>query len=255
MLIILSPAKKINFDKQTVTKKSSQISLSAYSKELIGLLRDYSPAELSELMNISIKLSELNFERYLRWNLPFNSNDTKQAILAFNGHAYSGLKADNFNENDFEFSQKHLRILSGLYGVLKPLDLILPYRLEMGTKLESPSGKNLYHFWANTITDEINKAILNSGSNILINLASDEYYKAIKINTLNTEVIKPVFKENKNGNYKVISVYAKKARGLMTRFIIKNKLTNSEDIKAFNSEGYNFNSSLSNKNTFVFTRH
>ena len=206
-------------------------------------------------MNISIKLAELNFERYTRWSLPLNEDNAKQAILAFNGHAYSGLKADNFNENDFDFAQKHLRILSGLYGILKPLDLILPYRLEMGTKLENPKGKNLYQFWDELITTELNKDILNSENNILINLASDEYYKAIKINKLNANVIKPVFKENKNGNYKVISVYAKKARGLMTRFIIKNKLTNPSDIKAFNTEGYSFNNNFSDKNTFVFTRH
>lgn len=253
LITILSPAKALNFEKPSHAKNYSMPTLLSNSAELISELRNYSIDDLIKLMNISPKLAELNKERYVKWNLPFNINNSKQAISAFTGHAYQGLQADDFNENDFDFTQNNLRILSGLYGVLKPLDLIQPYRLEMGTKLETKQGKNLYEYWNTIITNEINKDF-KGDENYLINLASNEYFKSIKKKNLNAEIITPQFKENKNGKFKMISVYAKKARGLMTRFIIKNQITKIEHIKAFDYEGYVFNNDLSKDNNWIFTR-
>jgi cytoplasmic iron level regulating protein YaaA (DUF328/UPF0246 family) len=205
------------------------------------------------LMSISPKLGELNANRFQTWQLPFTPGNAKQALLAFKGDVYTGLDADTFSESDFAFSQKHLRILSGLYGVLKPLDLIQPYRLEMGTKLGNARGPNLYHFWDNKLTESLDKE-LESDDNVLINLASNEYFKSVKVKSLKARMITPVFKDMKNGQYKMISFYAKKARGLMSAYIIKNKLEEVESLKGFDSEGYCFNPDMSKGDEWVFTR-
>ena len=251
--IILSPAKALNFEKKSQAKEYSISAFAEKSSELINELRNFSVDDLMVLMKISPAFAELNFERFLKWNLPFTLQNSKQAISAFVGHAYAGLQANDFDDNDFDFAQKHLRILSGLYGVLKPLDLIQPYRLEMGTKLKNQQGKNLYEYWDTAITEQLNKDF-SGNQNYLINLASNEYFKAVKKQLLNAEIITPIFKENKDGKYKTISVYAKKARGLMTHFIIKNKIKKTEHIKTFDSEGYIFNKDLSKGNEWVFTR-
>jgi len=205
-------------------------------------------------MKVSSAIAELNFERFLRWQLPFDTDNSKQAIFAFMGQAYIGLKADTFTKSDLEYSQKHLRILSGLYGILKPLDLIQAYRLEMGTKLQNERGSNLYKFWGDIVTLELNKAIQESGNKMLINLASNEYFKVINKKILDADIVTPVFKDEKNGVYKVITVYAKTARGMMSRFIIKNKINNTKDLLAFNYNGYAYSHEMSDKNILTFIR-
>ena len=205
-------------------------------------------------MGISPKLSQLNFERFVNWQLPFNMENAKQAILAFTGDVYTGIDASTLNETELQTAQTDLRILSGLYGVLKPLDLIQAYRLEMGKKLQTPKGKNLYEFWGDKITNEINKTLKEKEDKYLINLASNEYFKSVNKKEVKAEIITPVFKDLKNGQYKVISFFAKKARGLMTRFIIQNQITDPEYLKAFNSDGYVFNPHLSKNQELVFTR-
>jgi uncharacterized protein len=203
-------------------------------------------------MDISPKLASLTFERYLTW---FSDEvPQKQAILAFDGDVYDGLDAGSFSPADFESAEKHLRILSGLYGVLKPLDLIRPHRLEMGTRLEINGHKNLYPFWKDKIVTQINKALDESGTNILVNLASQEYFTSIDIRKLKGKIITADFKDMKNGKYRMISFFAKKARGLMTRFILQNSITDPEDMKAFDLEGYHFSPGLSRESTLVFTR-
>ena len=254
MLIIISPAKTLNFDKQNLTETFSQAEFLGKSKELVNELRKLKPNEIGELMKISPKLAYLNFERFQQWKTPFTNYNAKQALLAFKGEVFTGINVDNYNSEDLEYSQEHLRILSGLYGVLKPLDLISAYRLEMGTKLAIGTHNNLYEFWDDKITKSLNTAIKKQGDNILINLASNEYYKAVKLNKLKAEVISPVFKDAKNGQYKIISIYAKKARGLMTSFIIKNKISNPEELKLFDSAGYFYNDKLSKPGQPVFTR-
>ncbi|MCK4708148.1 MAG: peroxide stress protein YaaA, partial [Gammaproteobacteria bacterium] len=203
--------------------------------------RQFSALDIAELMHLSMKLAELNFDRYENWSLPLNTNNAKQAILAFKGDVYTGLDAESFSAADMKFAQKHFRMLSGLYGLLRPLDLMYPYRLEMGTKLDNERGKNLDEFWGSIITDAINKHIKASKSENLINLASNEYFKSVKTKDINGTIITPAFKEYKNGEYKMIGIYAKKARGLLSRYIIQNQLSKPEDIKAFNEEGYKFN--------------
>lgn len=226
----------------------------AQAEKLIARLRDFSEKQLADLMNISYDLAELNVARHLQWQTPFALPNAKQALLAFRGEVFRGIDVDTFSQDDLQAAQKYLRILSGLYGVLRPLDLILPYRLEMGTKLETTEGKNLYEFWGNQITEHINKALAQEKHKLLVNLASDEYFKALKKKNIKARIIKPVFKENKNGTYKTIAVYAKKARGLMTRFIIRNRLTDAEHLKAFDSAGYSFSDELSGENQWAFVR-
>ena len=217
-------------------------------------MRQFSALDISELMHVSSKIAELNFDRYEAWHADFSPENAKQAVLAFKGDVYTGLDAETFKAADFKFAQKHLRILSGPYGLLRPLDLMQAYRLEMGTKLENARGKNLYEFWGDKITDGLNTQLKKIKSDHLINLASNEYFKAVKPRQLNGEIITPAFKEYKNGQYKMIGVYAKKARGTLSRFIIHNQLSNVEDIKAFNEDSYKFNSKLSKGNNWVFTR-
>lgn len=254
MLVVISPAKTLDFESPARTAVSSTPELLKDSETLIKQLRKYSPSDLSELMGLSDKLAVLNSTRYEAWHLPFTPANAKQALLAFRGDVYQGLDADSLTAKDDTFAQQHLRILSGLYGVLKPLDLIQPYRLEMGTALATKKGKDLYHFWGNKLTDLINAELAAQQYDTLINLASNEYFKAIQPKRLNARIITPVFKDEKNGKYKVISFFAKKARGMMTRFIIKKRITNPEKLKNFSDGGYRYNPQMSSDREWVFSR-
>jgi len=254
MLIVISPAKKLDYDTPAKTKKSTMPEFLNDSEELIGVLRQYSTMDLAELMHLSMNLAELNFDRYYQWKKDYGPDEAKQCLLAFKGDVYAGMDAESFSAKDLDFAQSHLRILSGLYGLLRPLDLMMPYRLEMGTKLENERGKNLYEFWGDTITHALNKQLKAQKDDILINLASNEYFKSVKPRLIEGRIITPQFKENKNGSYKMIGIYAKKARGLMSRYILLNRLKDPEDIKAFDYEGYQFNGELSKDDQWVFTR-
>ncbi|CRL62622.1 peroxide stress protein YaaA [Proteus mirabilis] len=254
MLITISPAKTLDFESPLATTQFTQPELLKYSQQLIEECRKLSSSDIASLMKISDKLAGLNAARFGEWQPNFTPENARQAILAFKGDVYTGMQAELFSEDDFQFAQQHLRMLSGLYGVLRPLDLMQPYRLEMGIKLKNKKGSDLYQFWENTITEALNKAIEAQGDNVLVNLASDEYFKSVNPQKLNAEIIKPVFLDEKNGKYKVISFYAKKARGLMSRFIIQEKLTDKTQLKEFDLEGYQFNSAESEGNTLVFKR-
>lgn len=254
MLIVVSPAKTLDYETPAKTKVFTQPDYLDRSQELISRLRHMPPHDIASLMKVSDKIAGLNFERYQDWNKKFTVKNAKQSILAFKGDVYTGLDAESFTAKDFAFAQKHLRVLSGLYGLLRPLDLMQAYRLEMGTKLDTDHGKNLYEFWGSTITEGLNVQLKKIKSDILINLASNEYFKSVKTKELNAEIITPAFKEFKNGDYKMISFYAKKARGMLSRYIIQHQLSNPEDIKTFSDEGYAFNKKLSKGNTWTFTR-
>lgn len=254
MLIVVSPAKNLDYDSPLTTEKFSQPELLAHSELLMKQCKKLTPVDISSLMGISDKLAGLNAARFGAWTTPFTPDNARQAILAFNGDVYSGLDAKTFSAENFDFSQKHMRILSGLYGLLKPLDLMQAYRLEMGKKLDNERGSNLYQFWGDIITEHLNIAIVEQGDNVLINLASNEYFKSVKKNLLQAEVITPAFKDWKNGQYKMISFFAKKARGLMARYIIENEITDIEQLKAFDIAGYQYSSDLSKGNDWVFTR-
>ena len=254
MLIVISPAKTLDYDTAAVTQHYSQPAYLDHAQQLINRARRYSALDIAEIMAVSAKIAELNFDRFEAWHTPFTPGNAKQAVLAFKGDVYSGLDAATFSEADFEFAQQHLRILSGLYGLLRPLDLMQAYRLEMGRKIDTDRGKNLYEFWGNIITDGINQQLAESGSKHLINLASNEYFKAVKSKQLKGEIITPEFKDYKNGSYKMMGVYAKKARGQLSRYIIQNQLSDVEQIKGFNEDGYAFNDEMSKANTWVFSR-
>jgi len=254
MLIVISPAKTLDYTTAPTTKKFTIPDYLDDSQELINRARNFSTLDISEIMGVSTKIAELNFERFKDWQTPFTEENAKQAVLAFKGDVYTGLDAESLKATDYTFAQKHLRILSGLYGLLRPLDLMQPYRLEMGRKIENDRGKNLYEFWGTSITDGLNAQLKKTKSSHLINLASNEYFKAVKPKLLNAEIITPVFKDYKNGDYKMIGFYAKKARGMLSRYIIENKLSDIEDIKSFDVDGYRFNKKLTDGNTWVFTR-
>jgi len=254
MLTIISPAKTLDYESPLATKRFTQPELLDKSSQLISVARKLTPAQISSLMGISDKLALLNAERFNDWQPDFGPDNARQAILAFKGDVYTGLQAEDFSEKDFDFAQGHLRMLSGLYGLLRPLDLMMPYRLEMGIRLENPQGANLYAFWGDLLTEKLNKLLAEQGDKVLINLASDEYFKAVKPAKLDGEIIKPVFLDQKNGNYKVISFYAKKARGLMSRFIIKERLSKVSQLQDFNLEGYEYDPARSAGNELVFTR-
>lgn len=254
MLIVVSPAKTLDY---ITPPKTRTTTLPAYlddSQILINRLRDLSPPDIAKLMQVSSKIAELNYERYKSWQADFSTENAKQAVLAFKGDVYTGLDAESFSAADFKFAQAHLRMLSGLYGLLRPLDLMQPYRLEMGSRLDNSRGRNLYEFWGTKITEGLNQQLKNIKSKTLINLASNEYFKSVKPAALKGEIITPAFKDYKNGEYKMIGVYAKKARGMMSRFIIKNKLSNVNDIQQFTMDGYAFNRKMSDDKTWVFTR-
>lgn len=251
MLIVISPAKTLDFDTAPVTTTHSQPRFLAQSQQLIDELQHLSVADIATLMKLSDKLAGLNMARFQTWSAPFNLNNAKQAVLAFKGDVYTGLDADSLDEAGFDFLQQHVRILSGLYGVLRPLDLMQAYRLEMGTKFTNAKGANLYQFWDDQLRESI-ETELSDG--VLINLASNEYFKALQAKKLNARIITPIFKDWKNGQYKIISFYAKKARGLMSRYIIDHRIEGPEQIKQFDSDGYRYSPEMSKGDDWVFIR-
>jgi len=255
MLIVISPAKKLDFESSPQTDEFTMPDSLDESSELIDTLRGYTVKQLEKLMHLSSNLAQLNYDRYQDWSQPFNPQNAKQSILTFKGDVYAGINIESFSDEALGFTQDHLRILSGLYGLLRPLDLMQPYRLEMGTRLENNRGKNLYEFWGSHITDLINKHLKKISSDTLVNLASNEYFKSVKTKELKGQIITPVFKEKRDdGSYKIIGIYAKKARGMMSAFILKNKITDVEKIKDFKEAGYVYNNSLSSDTEWVFSR-
>ena len=254
MLLVVSPAKKLDFETPPATNEFSQPNLLEHSQVLIDRCIQLSPDQIATLMKLSDKLAGLNAARFGEWSQPFTPDNARQAILAFNGDVYTGLDANTFSEKDFEFAQKHFRILSGLYGLLKPLDLMQAYRLEMGTRLDNERGANLYQFWGDIITNELNQLLIEQNTDVLLNLASTEYFKSVKKKSLNAEIITPQFKDWKNGQYKMISFFAKKARGLMARYVIQNQITDVDQVKKFDLAGYEYNEGFSKGNDWVFTR-
>ena len=254
MITVISPAKKLSDECHAYEADHSQPAYLVKSSELVDQLKSYEPSYLQSLMGISEKLSVLNWERYQSWNPSFSSNNSRQAFFTFKGDTYTGLDADTLSSEDLSFSQNHTRILSGLYGVLKPLDLIMPYRLEMGTKIENKFGKNLYDFWGNELVADLEKDLSNHDSRYIVNCASVEYFKSIDKDSLNGKVITPVFKEIKEGKARIVSFFAKKARGMMARYIIQNQINDPDQIRKFDLGGYEYNDSLSNTMEPVFTR-
>jgi len=252
MKIVISPAKSLDFESKAPTNDFSQGIFLKQADRLNKILRKKSARSLSKLMSISPALGQLNFERNQEWELPFHLDNAKQAVYAFTGEVYRGLDVTSLPSEDREFLQEHLRILSGQYGILKPLDLIQPYRLEMGTKLKVGVKPNLYKFWNKQIAEALNKEM--SKGDYLINLASNEYFKAIDKNELKAKVVTPVFKDFKNGEYKMIATFAKHARGLMVRYIVENKIVDIEGLKGFNYNNYAFDTNLSSETELVFTR-
>lgn len=254
MLFVVSPAKNLDYESPLATEKFSQPELLDEAQLLINQCKTLSPADISSLMGVSDKIAGLNAARFGEWHQPFTSENARPAVLAFNGDVYTGLDAKTLDEDAFDYAQQHMRILSGLYGLLKPLDLMQAYRLEMGTKLSNERGTNLYQFWGDIITEKLNSAIDAQGDKILINLASNEYFKSVKKKQLDAELITPAFKDWKNGQYKMISFFAKKARGLMARYIIDKQPANLDALKQFDYGGYSYNEELSKGNDWVFTR-
>lgn len=250
MLIVISPAKKLDYTSSVKSPLFTQPELLDHSQELLQGLKSLAPQDVSSLMGLSDKLGTLNFERFQAWQTPFTSDNARPAVLAFKGDVYQGLDADSMSDDDLRWAQDHLRILSGLYGLLRPLDLMQAYRLEMGTKFANPRGTNLYQFWGDIITTELNK----TQTSVLINLASNEYFKSVHKKDLAARIITPVFMDKKNDSYKIISFYAKKARGLMSSYIIKNRITLADKIKNFDSAGYSYNAALSEGDQWVFVR-
>ena len=254
MLVVVSPAKNLDFESSIPVSDFSQPAMLDDTNRLMEVCRTLSPADLSSLMKISDKLATLNANRFAEFSTPFTADNARQAMYAFNGDVYTGLDAYTLSEDSVAYAQNHLRILSGLYGLLRPLDLMQAYRLEMGTKLANPDGKDLYAFWDDRITQVLNDAMEEQGDNVLVNLASNEYSKAVKKKQLNGMVITPTFKDCKNGQYKIISFFAKKARGLMARYIIENRVEDVEGLKAFDADGYVFSEEQSSSTELVFLR-
>lgn len=256
MKILLSPAKSIDFSNKHSSKVSSLPTFLSESEYLINKLKKLNVKKIQKLMGVSSEIANLNYNRFQEWSLPFNEVNSRSAADIFTGAAYQGLDFLSLSEADRSYGQESLRILSGLYGVLKPLDLIQPYRLEMGTRFAvTPKNKNLYLFWGDKLCDNLNLELSNDPNEVLVNCASSEYFKAAKLNNIKSKVITPIFKDkSKNGEYKVIMTFAKKARGLMTRYIIQNRISKIEDLKGFNLEGYSFVANESNDNEIVFLR-
>jgi cytoplasmic iron level regulating protein YaaA (DUF328/UPF0246 family) len=252
MLVIVSPAKKLDFESSAPTDEFVGPKFINKSKKLITELKKRKPAEISKLMKLSEGLTELNVQRYKDFKTPFTIKNSKQAMFAFMGDTYVGLNASTMNKTQIKYAQGHLRILSGLYGILSPLDLIQPYRLEMGTKFPCEGSKNLYEFWKTDLTNEVNSILKKE--KVLINCASNEYSGAIDFSKLEGRVITPVFKQKKGDEFKVVGLFAKRARGMMARFVIDNKIKNIEDLKSFDVDGYKYSASKSSENEFVFTR-
>jgi uncharacterized protein len=254
MLMVISPAKKLDVESPSTVKKNTQPLLLPDAEQLIDELKRLAPQEVSSLMHISDKLGTLNYDRYQEWQLPFTPDNAKQAIFTFKGDVYVGLDAESFSKGELDFAQQHLSILSGLYGVLRPLDLMQAYRLEMGTRFENVRGNNLYAFWGDKITQQLNEQLKKNNSQTLVNLASTEYFKSVDISSLNANIVTPIFKDQKNGVYKIISFYAKKARGLMAAYAIKNGITDAKGLKQFAVDGYTYQADQSNDKEWVFTR-
>lgn len=254
MVTIISPSKTQDFSTNNVPDQHSQPRLLDQSQILATALRKKSPEDIKSLMDVSDKIAELNYERFQQFSTPFTSENAKQALFAFKGDVYTGFDLESYGEEELAFAQQHLRILSGLYGLLRPLDLIQPYRLEMKIKLGNPRGKDLYTFWGKRITKALNADLAEQDNPVLINLASNEYFKAVDKKGLKAPIITPVFKEFKNGKYSIIAIFAKKARGLMSDFIIKNKIEEAELLKTFNLEGYEYSEQHSKEGEWVFIR-
>ena len=254
MLYVISPAKNLDYETPATTDTFTMPELMEDAQALAEVCLKLSPQDLSSLMGISDKLAGLNAARFAEWHPDFTPENAKQAVLAFNGDVYTGLQATELSQTELEYAQQHLRILSGLYGILKPLDLMQAYRLEMGTKLENPRGKNLYEFWGEKITEKLNAQIDALDSEILVNLASTEYFKSVKKKQLKATLVTPAFKDWKNGQYKMISFFAKKARGMMVQYLIKNQVSDMEGLLKFDLDGYQYNPELSKPNEPCFTR-
>lgn len=258
MIIVISPAKALDYETPVNTRRYSQPDFLDRSAELIDILRELPPAQVARLMSLSDALTELNVARYAQWSRPFSTDNARQAVLAFNGDVYEGLDAASLTEDELGWAQERLRILSGLYGVLRPLDLIQPYRLEMGARLENSRGRNLYTFWGETITEELNRLLAaetRAGREaVLLNLASDEYFRAVQPKKVAGRTVSAAFEDWKGGRYKIISFFAKRARGLMSRFIIRNRIDSVERLQEFASEGYAFSPDASTAERLVFRR-
>lgn len=253
MLLVISPSKKLEFE-NAPNVQTYQPRFMEETKALVDIAKQLTQAQLMELMSISYKLAELNYHRFRQFTFPFTPQNSKAAIYAFKGDVYDGLEAENLKEANIAFAQKHLRILSGLYGVLRPLDAMQPYRLEMGIALKNPKGKNLYQFWGDKIRHLLEEDLKAQSDDVLINLASNEYFKAVQPKALKARIITPGFKEHKNGKYKMLMIYAKRARGAMARYIIEHNITDPEKLKKFDVDGYAYNAELSNGDDWVFTR-
>ncbi|SEA52693.1 peroxide stress protein YaaA [Paraburkholderia sartisoli] len=256
MIIVLSPAKSLDYETPPHVKKHTIPDFVDDAAELIDGLRRLSPQQIATLMDISDPLARLNFQRYADWSEKFDTRNAKQAVLAFNGDVYEGFDAKSLSAADLDYAQKHVRVLSGLYGLLRPLDLLQPYRLEMGTRFENTRGKDLYAFWGERITQALNAQLKkNAGAaRILVNCASNEYFRSVKPKLLDAPVITPVFEDWKGGRYKIISFHAKRARGLMARYAVENRFDAPEALKGFDAEGYAFDADASNDSTYVFRR-
>ena len=254
MLAILSPAKTLDYQTPLTTNKSTQPDFNTESKELIATLRKFVPAEIGSLMKISDKLAELNHRRYAEWQNQASEDNARPALFAFKGDVYLGLDAQTLGARDINFAQKHLRVLSGLHGLLRPLDLIQPYRLEMGTRLATRRGSNLYQFWGNKVTDNINKALAQQSRKVLLNLASNEYYQVIQAERIEGQILNINFKELRDGKYRFVSFAAKRARGLMARYMIDNRITRPAQLRQFDVDRYAFNEALSSDNEWIFSR-
>ena len=254
MLIVVSPAKTLDYETPLPISKTSQPVFMKRSAVLVDMLRDFTPKKLGKLMSISDKLAELNVNRYEAWEPKATKKNARQALFAFKGDVYQGIDAYKLKEADILFAQEHLRMLSGLYGILRPLDLMQPYRLEMGTRLDGDHGNNLYDFWGPEITKALNKQLKKIGSDVLLNLASNEYYKSVIPSSLKARVISPVFKDMKNGKYKLISFFAKKARGTMSGWIVRKKVTDPRKLVKFAEDGYRYSAEESTEDKPVFLR-
>ncbi|THF63481.1 peroxide stress protein YaaA [Pseudothauera rhizosphaerae] len=258
MLFVISPAKALDYETPPSTARHTQPDFLDQSEQLIRILRELAPQDVAKLMDLSDQLATLNAARYTAWSRPFDTGNAKQAVLAFNGDVYGGLDAASLGEDELAWAQDHLRILSGLYGVLRPLDLMQAYRLEMGTRLANPRGRNLYAWWGDIITDALRRVLADQREEgetpVLVNLASEEYFKSVKADRLGARIVTPVFEDWKGGRYKIISFYAKRARGLMSRYAITRRAADVEALKDFDSEGYAFASGASDEDTLVFRR-
>lgn len=254
MLTVISPAKKLDYSSPITSAVHTQPALLEHSQELLAGLKVLSPKDVCALMGLSDQLGALNYERFQEWQTPFTSENARPAVLAFKGDVYQGLDAESLSDQQLAWAQDNLRILSGLYGLLRPLDLMQAYRLEMGTKFANDRGADLYQFWGSIITDEINTVLTGSSDAVLLNLASNEYFKSVQAKDIQGRIVTPVFMDKKADKFKIISFFAKKARGLMSAFIIKNKITQVEDIKKFDVDGYSYNSAMSEGDKWVFTR-